>query len=99
MMSLVAEASRYLSRAVGLAPVPVDVDIVRVADDGWRVSRKDPEHSPFSLLGFITLVGDRFRVRGVQHPCSEFETGTLAEAIDALRPATADAAAGGLLVA
>jgi len=89
-MSLVAEASKYLSRAVGLAPERVDVEVVRVGDDGWRVSLQDPEQSPFSLLGFITLAEGRFLVRSVAHPCSETETETLAEAIDALRPDAAD---------
>ena len=96
-MSLVTEASKYLSRAVGLAPARVDVDVVRVADDGWRVSLKDPEQSPFSLLGFITLADGSYRVCPVAHPFSEFETETLAEAIDALRPVAAEAR--GLLVA
>ncbi|MFC4242490.1 hypothetical protein ACFOYW_03815 [Gryllotalpicola reticulitermitis] len=85
-MSLVAEASKYWSRAVGLAPARIDVEVVRVGDDGWRVSLPDPEQSPFSLLGFITLAGGRYRVCSTEHPCSETETETLAEAIDALRP-------------
>lgn len=87
-MSVVTEASKYLSRAVRLAPARPEVEVVRVADDGWRVSLPDQPQSPFSLLGFITLTGDRYRVCPTEHPFSEFETETLAEAVDALRPAT-----------
>lgn len=88
-MSLVAEASKYLSRAVGfgLGRERVDVEVVRDGDDGWRVSRKDPEQSPFALLGFVTLVDGAYCVRSVARPLSPFETDSLAEAVDALRPA------------
>ena len=89
-MSLVAEASKYLSRAVGLAPAPVDVDVVRMGDDGWRVSLQDPDRSPFALLGFVTLTDGWFVVRSIARPCAETQTETLAEAIDALRPSAAE---------
>lgn len=85
-MSLVTEASKYFSRAVGLAPAPVDVDVVRIGDDGWRVSLKNADNSPFALLGFITIAHGRFVVDSVARPCTPIQTETLSAAIDVLRP-------------
>lgn len=85
-MSLVAEASKYLSRAVGRTRPRVDVDVVPIGDDGWRVSLQDADRSPFALLGFITLLDGRFVVRSIAQPCTETSADTLAEAVDSLRP-------------
>jgi hypothetical protein len=85
LMSLMTEAPKP-SEAVGLAPERVEVDVDRTGAEGWRVSLHDPLGHPFALLGFITLIDDVYRVCAIGRPCGEIQTGTLAEAIDALRP-------------
>lgn len=84
-MSLIAEAAK-LSQIVGIEPDRVEVDVTRTDSDGWRVTRHDHADHPFDLLGFITLIDDRYRVCAIGRPCGEIETPTLSEAIDALRP-------------
>jgi len=87
-MSLVTEALQRLTKAVQVAPSRAEVEVVAVGDDDWRVSL--PGSSPFALLGFVTRVKGRFRVQALARPFAEFEAASLDEAIDALRPSTAD---------
>ncbi|AYG04390.1 hypothetical protein D7I44_13210 [Gryllotalpicola protaetiae] len=59
-----------------------------MGDGDWRVSL--PGGSPFGLLGFVTLSEGRYHVQSLGRPFVELSTDTLEEAIDALRPRSAD---------
>jgi len=87
-MSLVAGALHRLSKVVRIAPERAEVEIISVGDGDWRVSL--PGSSPFALLGFVSLSEGGYRVQSLNRPFAEFESTTLAEAIDALRPRTSD---------
>jgi hypothetical protein len=87
-MSLVTGALQRLSKVVRVAPALAEVEVIAVGDGDWRVSL--PGGSPFALLGFVTLADGRYRVQSLGRPFAEFDVDTLDEAIDALRPRSAD---------
>lgn len=65
----------------------VRLDVIRIEEDGWRVSITGADAgNPFGLLGFITLVDGRYQVCVIGKPgdCTQFAT--LEAAVDALRP-------------
>jgi hypothetical protein len=69
----------------------VRLDVIRIEEDGWRVSITGADAgNPFGLLGFITLVDGRYQVCVIGKPgeCVQFDT--LDAAIDALRPAPSE---------
>jgi len=87
-MSLVTATLHRLSQAVRVPPALSDVEVIAVSDGDWRVSL--PGGSPFALLGFVTLAEGRYRVQSLSRPFAELEADTLDEAIDMLRPRSAD---------
>lgn len=65
----------------------VELDVIPVGDDGWRVSIRGADAgNPFALLGFITLVGARYQLCVLARPGEAIDTATLDEAVELLRP-------------
>jgi hypothetical protein len=88
-MSRVTGALHRLSQAVRASSgTRADIEVVSVGDGDWRVSL--PGGSPFALLGFVTRSEDGFRVQSLSRPFAEFDVASLDEAIEALRPRSAD---------
>ena len=66
----------------------VELDVIPIGEDGWRVSIHGAERSnPFALLGFVTRVGEQFEVCVIGRPGDAIAARTLDEAVDVLRPA------------
>ena len=66
----------------------VELDVIPIEDDGWRVSIHGADRSnPFALLGFVTHTAEGFEVCVIGRPGDAVVASTLDQAVDVLRPA------------
>jgi hypothetical protein len=69
-------------------PALVELDVIPVGNDGWRVSIHGADRgNPFALLGFVTRVDAGFEVCVIGRPGDAVAAASLDAAVDVLRPA------------
>ncbi|AYG03787.1 hypothetical protein [Gryllotalpicola protaetiae] len=65
----------------------VELDVIPVGEDGWRVSIQGADRAnPFALLGFVTTAGPVFEVCVIGRPGDAIVASTLDDAVEVLRP-------------
>lgn len=65
----------------------VELDVIQIGEDGWRVSIRGADAgNPFALLGFVTFVGGHYQVCVIGRPGDAIDAATLDDAVEVLRP-------------